>query len=749
MLQFNFAVLKDFTNMKFPSLKKRYKIILGIILFLMILLFAAPRIGRWYTVKHSHELIGRRLDIEKIRINYFTGTLRISGVKLYESDSQTVFMSFNQLRVNLDYFPLFRNEIFVKNITVDDPFVEVLQKNDKFNFSDLTASDTAKVVKDTIPAKPTKYIINNIRINRGYVKYTDQVLNHTIALNKLDLLIPGFTWNSDSTNLEVNFRFVDGGGLYSSLELNQADSTYSVNLKLDSLNLNIIEPYIKSNLNISSLHGYLSNDIKIKGNMRSVLQLFVSGTNHVFDFNMTDTLNRKILTFKDLTVDIKAIQPDKNRVSLNSVSLTDPVLLFEMIDSTNNWMALMKPSSPTPADTAHQQADSTAASSSGSYTFSKFVISGGKIAFSDKTLRYPFEYNIDNLKIESTPVEGNPDKFNFSLAAGLNTTGSLEMKGILNTASYNDMDLNIAVSQFRMKDVDAYFRHYFGFPVTGGIMNFKTENKIRPKSLLSDNSLYFRKFTLAKAADTKASYHIPLRLALGILSDKDGIIDLKAPVETKGEEIKVRNLGKIILKIIGNLFVKAAVSPFKLLSAGYKVDPSELQEIRLGLIDPAPDEKNLKSVDIIADILGKKPSLNIDFFYCSDHQKTIDSMAYVLTLDSYLKGNGNTFNPKIKVADTTLMAFLLAQPGVTKTDTALKVMCRSFIGTEKLEAKVDSIKQLQISFIANYLSHDKEISAVRFKIVPVAPDTIKPTGNYPAFRAYFTAGEEKQEKQAY
>ena len=111
---------------------------------------------------------------------------------------QVKLVSFNQLKVNLDYLPLFRNEIFVKNISLDDPFIEILQNGVKFNFSDLTASDTAAVVKDTVPAAPMKYDINNIKINRGYVKYTDIPLNHTIELNKLDLLIPGFIWNSDS-----------------------------------------------------------------------------------------------------------------------------------------------------------------------------------------------------------------------------------------------------------------------------------------------------------------------------------------------------------------------------------------------------------------------------------------------------------------------------------------------------------------------------------------------------------------------
>jgi hypothetical protein len=727
--------------MKQIKFKKRHKIILGILSFLVIVLFALPRVGRWYVVKHSNELIGRKLEIKKIRLNYFTGTFRIYEAKLFESDSKTVFMSFDQLKVNLDYIPFLKNEIFVKSISLDDPFVEVLQNSDRFNFSDLTASDTTSVVKDTVPAAPMKYIINNIKINRGYVKYTDVLLDHTIALNKLDLLIPGFTWNSDSTNLDVNFRFVDGGGLYSSLALNQADSTYSVSLKLDSLNLDIIEPYVHSNFRISALHGYLSNDIKIEGNMRSVMQLSVKGINHIYDFSLIDTLNRNILSFKDLTADIKDIQPDKNIISINSLTLTDPVVLVEMIDSTNNWLALMKSSGSEKPDTLKQPSGDSSESYSGSYTFSKLQISGGKILFSDRTLRYPFEYSLNNIKLESTPITGT-DKLSLNIAAGLNGTGTLEMKASVSPVNFKDIDLALTIGQFRMKDLDAYFKHYFGFPVTGGILNYKTENKIRPNSLNSDNSIYFRKFTLDKSLKTKTEYHIPLRLALGILSDKDGIIDLKAPVESKGEEVKVRNLGKIILKIIGNLFIKAAVSPFNLLSSSYNVDPATLQEIRLDLMDPSPDEKNLKSIDIIADILNKKPGLNLDIFYCSDHTQALDSLAYLMTVEDYLKSHKTDNQNAIRVADSTLASFILSGLSSTglKGDSSIKKLCRNFIGTERLEAKLDSVKTVQIGFIKNYLNRDKEIPVTRFNIYPVSPDTIKPAGKYPAFRTYFTAG---------
>ena len=86
-------------------------------------------------------------------------------------------------------------------------------------------SDSVVAETDTVQSEPIKYIINNISINSGFVKYTDQILNHNISMNRVDLNIPGFTWNSDSTRLGVDFRFIDGGRLYSDLALNQADST--------------------------------------------------------------------------------------------------------------------------------------------------------------------------------------------------------------------------------------------------------------------------------------------------------------------------------------------------------------------------------------------------------------------------------------------------------------------------------------------------------------------------------------------
>jgi hypothetical protein len=726
--------------MKSPRLKKRYILLLVLILLISVVLFALPRAGRWYIVKHSRELTGRSVTIDKIRFNYFTATLRIDNFKMFEEDSTTIFTSFNRLKINLDYFPLLRNEIFVKYILLDDPYSQIIQNGDVFNFSDLLKSDTTKVKADSIPSKPLKYIINNIRISRGFVKYTDQVLDHTISMNRIDLDIPGFTWNSDSTKLGLNFRFVDGGKLRSDLDINQADSTYTVNLKLDSLNLGIIQPYLAGSMYISAIHGFLSDNIRIRGDMRSVMRVSVSGLNHIYGFELFDTLNRKIFAFDDLSVDIDTLLPEKNRISLKSVELINPYILFELIDSTNNWLKIMKPETATASDTLHKAEQQVTPAPQSSFRFSGMHITGGTLQVLDRSIRYPFDYTVNNISMSGLPDKKIPGWVDFSMKATMNKTGSVSADLGLNPDNTNDVDISMNVSQFLMKDAEPYFRHYFGFPVTGGRLNFSTKNKLRVNSLESENSIYSRKFTLGKKTGEKAEYNLPLRLALGVMSDKDGIIDVNVPVDIKGENIKIRNLRKIIFHTIGTLFVKAAVSPVNMIGELLKVDPGSLQEIALQLTDASPDNTHLKSVDILADILNKKPALNLDIIYCLNREKCRDTLACLMVTEEYRKMTGTSGY----IPDSLLIKHISSRVPADTSIAKMKIseLSRSYLGNGKLDARLDSLSSTQITFLQNYLVNDKGVAGSRFRIINQMPDSIRFEGSLPAFRIYFTAGEE-------
>jgi hypothetical protein len=277
-------------------------------------------------------------------------------------------------------------------------------------------------------------------------------------------------------------------------------------------------------------------------------------------------------------------------------------------------------------------------------------------------------------------------------------------------------------------------------------MSFNTSNKLRTKSLDSNNSIYFRRFTLAPKLGSEPRYKVPLRLAIGILSDKDGIIDLNAPVKMKGDEVKIINLGKIIFRIIGNLFVKAAVAPFNLLSGLYDVDPESLQEISLGLVKTPPDERNMRSIDIIYDILYKKPQLNIDLIYCINKSMTSDSLAYMLTVNDYIKTSKPVGRDQVDIPDTALISYLKAKPfsGTVEDSLSLDELCRVYIGEDTLIAKLDSLRVFQTGFIKNYLTAEREIVPERIRIIETTPDSIMPEVRYPSFRIYFNADGDQQ-----
>jgi hypothetical protein len=78
--------------------------------------------------------------MNKIRSDYFTGTLRIDDPQFVESVSKTLFLSFKRLKINPNYRDFFKNVIFLKYIVLDDPNVKVWQKKSAIRTTGLMGS---------------------------------------------------------------------------------------------------------------------------------------------------------------------------------------------------------------------------------------------------------------------------------------------------------------------------------------------------------------------------------------------------------------------------------------------------------------------------------------------------------------------------------------------------------------------------------------------------------------------------------
>jgi hypothetical protein len=78
-------------------MSKRKKIFLGIVILILMTLFFLPTLIKNYAIKNSKELVGRQIDIGKLKYNYFTSTIKVYNFKMFEQNEKDIFTSFDTL----------------------------------------------------------------------------------------------------------------------------------------------------------------------------------------------------------------------------------------------------------------------------------------------------------------------------------------------------------------------------------------------------------------------------------------------------------------------------------------------------------------------------------------------------------------------------------------------------------------------------------------------------------------------------
>ena len=79
------------------SKKIIFRILIALIAIIILILILLPGIVKRYAINHSKELVGRQIEMDKLKLNYFTGVIRITDFKMYEEDDRSEFVSFDTL----------------------------------------------------------------------------------------------------------------------------------------------------------------------------------------------------------------------------------------------------------------------------------------------------------------------------------------------------------------------------------------------------------------------------------------------------------------------------------------------------------------------------------------------------------------------------------------------------------------------------------------------------------------------------
>jgi hypothetical protein len=270
------------------------------------------------------------------------------------------------------------------------------------------------------------------------------------------------------------------------------------------------------------------------------------------------------------------------------------------------------PAAPAPAPAA--PVSNAAASEKVPIRIDTLTLQGGRIGLTDRFIQPNYSATLTDLAGKMTGLSSAE-----GTVASLNLRGSLanhspiEVTGSVNPLAPTAFaDIKATFRGIDLSPFTPYSGKYAGYAIARGSLTMEVAYKLQNRKLTAQNHFLVDQFEFGEKVESKSATKLPVRLAVSLLRDKDGLIDLDLPIEGSIDDPKF-GIGKLISKVLGNLIGKAVTAPFSLLGkllgggGGQEFSSVDFADGRDTLDDAAK-----KKLDALAKALANRPALKLE-----------------------------------------------------------------------------------------------------------------------------------------
>ena len=703
-------------------LKKKHKALIIFLGIILLILIAIPIAAKYYINNNGKELIGRKVNLESLSINYFTGSLNLGEFTIYEGDDKSIFLYIDKLHVNAGVIACIGQEYTVENVEIDGLKCNTILTDTIFNFNSIIEhfADTTTVEEDT---STTHYYVEKIAITNSYLSYYDKNEESKIALNNFNTSLPnGIAWDNPNINILSDFGFTTGGKVKSKFNFNINSGAYKLDLNSKKINLSILLPYLKDFMLAKELNGALNTGLHLKGNTNNSADMDILGLFGVENIEIIDTNNIKVAALKSMNIIADSINPAKDIYKLRAVKLDLPYARYEMYPTTDNFTQLFKLSDSTEVATEEELesnvfvmikdyvVETLHGIKASNFSIDTVAITNVEALYIDHTMLQQFKYLVSETDLIAYNVKSDADSLIVDFSALLNKKGKLKANGILHPQKPEDVTINMAIDKMAMKDLSPYFHQYVAYPVTKGNFNMTCNLVVIDKKLKSENDLLVESFKLGKKQKHDEAYNLPLKIGVAMLKDRDGNIPINIPVEGDLADPKYK-VWKTIGRIFKELILKAASSPYNLVAGAIDTDEESTKRITLDhLIDSLNDRHHIK-LDNLTKVLIEKPELVllIDPYYNLNSES--EKIAEFLAKAEYLKiGVKPTYTNtefkkinELNTKDSLLVNYVNTKVGKQNSSLNFAEKTLKMYNVSTLKTHVETYVDAKLAYIYSYL----------------------------------------------
>jgi hypothetical protein len=278
------------------------------------------------------------------------------------------------------------------------------------------------------------------------------------------------------------------------------------------------------------------------------------------------------------------------------------------------------PPAPAPAPTATAGSPvalasaSTAAAPPAQIHIGQITLANGNLNYTDNFIKPNYTANITQLagKIGAFGTDTSDKPADVTLQGSLDNNSPVDISGTINPLTpVAFLDIKANANDVELTHLTPYSGKYAGYPITKGRLTMDVHYQLDQGKLNADNHIVLNQLTFGDRMEGPGISHLPVKLAVALLRDSDGNIDIHVPVSGSLSDPKF-SLGGVIWQAFVNLIKRAVTAPFRLLASAMGGGQQDLGYVEF---TPGSDVLDKQATDRLAQIvtiLDKKPSLKLD-----------------------------------------------------------------------------------------------------------------------------------------
>lgn len=571
--------------------------------------YKVPLLLRSYVTNLGDE-IGYQIDYENLNISFKELSLELSDLNIKSITKKEPLLNVHKIKIALNLKALLHRKLHANELVIDSPKLTIVKDKNSSNWQNFIGA-----LKKKFPEKnqdkqspPLEFDIQKFHIYNGEISMVDKSSNfqaqlaplnvelldlsnidksggisgvkseYKIQVGSLTLPISANDKKIELHNIQFTGKFdldkaknillnlnarIDDGVIDTKTSFKSQNGELRSEISFKNLSIAPLISILPVNEELITRHGklagnaniqWLSQSLKVKSHL-DITQLEILHADKKKPLLVIDTATLDGVSF--VSDPLKGLALSVDQVSLDKLSTT--MIVFD--NHTNNIQKLFAQKNNRPSAIPSQ---SSSISNNFLFDIRTIALTQGALDFSDESIKPQFKTAIHDLHGTILGVSNQDQRVASMVLNGLvDKSGEVSVRGktsFQNPGKNNDFTL--IFNRIPLHSMNPYSMTFAGYEIKDGLISALLKYRTTEYELKGQNHFVINKIRLGNKVPNYTGIDLPLGLAVALLEDGDGIINLDIPISGNINHPEF-SVGGLVWQAFKNVLSNVVTAPFR------------------------------------------------------------------------------------------------------------------------------------------------------------------------------------------